>query len=161
VPCTHEPVHWYSQVLGHHVAANSGVVASDSETDDCDGDGVPADFDGDLDWGQRGGAFGHGPWATHCGYHQEVDDTVTVLDHVLGANVRFATGSDGTNSWVPDPVTGENTCLTDGVINPGGGSDCLSAWGTGTQPVVCPGGGDGLLWVILEAPYTTGSVTSP
>ncbi|HWH08678.1 MAG TPA: hypothetical protein VNX21_05720 [Candidatus Thermoplasmatota archaeon] len=163
--CAHEAVHQYgvagSTGASVHDPTTSEEVASpgvgfvivnDSETGDCDGDGVVFDFDGDLDVGAGGGAFGHGPWATHCGFHQEAAGTVTVSDLIFGATVGFVTGSGDTNSWVPDPVTGENTCVTDGVISPGTdpeGDDCLSAGGAGTQPITCPGGGDGLLWVFI------------
>ncbi|HWH08916.1 MAG TPA: hypothetical protein VNX21_06930 [Candidatus Thermoplasmatota archaeon] len=177
--CAHEAVHTYGVLVGHDARSNSGVIASDSESTDCNPtDGVPFDFDGDLDWGVGGGAFGHGPWATWCGYHQEVAGTVTVTDLVWGKTVGFATGSSDAYSWVPDPVTGANTCITDGIISPGSDDDdCLSASGTGTQGVVCPGGGDGLLWVLLyvvdcslwispptlacSSPPTVGTITSP
>jgi len=154
--CSHETVHQYNvPVAGGPtmVSANAGAVTvQDSETGDCDGDGVAGDFDGDLDLGTTGGAFGHGPWAEWCGYHQEAAGTVTVSDFVFGSTVGFSTGSADANSWVADPVTGENTCLTDGVISPATdleGDDCLSGYGYGTQLVPCPGGGDGLLWVFL------------
>ncbi|HWH07714.1 MAG TPA: hypothetical protein VNX21_00845 [Candidatus Thermoplasmatota archaeon] len=140
------------------------VVVNDSETGDCSGSpGVPGDFDGDLDVGVGGGAFGHGPWATHCGFHQEAAGTVTVNDGVFGPTVSFVTGSGDTNSWVADPTTGANTCVTDGVISPGTdpeGDDCLSASGTGAQTVVCPGGGDGLLWVFLAGVSCTANLVS-
>ncbi|HWH08577.1 MAG TPA: hypothetical protein VNX21_05210, partial [Candidatus Thermoplasmatota archaeon] len=122
------------------------VVVTDSETGDCDGDGIAFDWDGDLDIGVGGGAFGHGPWAEHCGFHQEAAGSVTVNDLAFGKTVVFVTGSGDTNSWVADPVTGENTCLTDGFISPSTdpeGDDCLSTADKGTHAVVCPGGGDG------------------
>jgi len=173
--CAHETVHQYG-VPGSAdttVEDDTGTVASpglgavvvnDSEDKDCDSDGVPADFDGDLDVGTGGGAFGHGPWATWCGFHQEVAGTVTVNDLVFGPTVSFVTGSGDTNSWVPDPLTGENTCVTDGVISPGTdpeGDDCLSDRGTGTQAVTCPGGGDGLLWVFIGGVDCTLTLVPP
>ena len=187
--CAHEAVHTYGvpgsvggtvyDPNGQQVASPGAgfVTVNDSETGDCDGDGVAFDFDGDLDVGVGGFAFGHGPWATHCGFHQEAAGTTTVTDLVFGQTVAYVTGSGDTNSWVADPTTGENTCVTDGVISPGTdleGDDCLGAVGTGVLPVTCPGGGDGLLWGFvsgLEAvvgpspgaanPATTGTVTSP
>ena len=175
--CAHEKVHTYGSgggasvvVLGSGTGAGS-VTVTDSETADCNGNGIANDLDGDFDVGSGGGLFGHGPWAEHCGLHQEVVGTVTVTDLVFGLTVAFVTGSDDQQSWVPDPTTGENTCITDGVISPGtDADDCLSAHGTGTQVVVCPGGGDGGLWVVLDNsvsprqvsnPPTSGTISSP
>ncbi|HWH08032.1 MAG TPA: hypothetical protein VNX21_02460, partial [Candidatus Thermoplasmatota archaeon] len=162
------------------ISARLGTATvTDSETGDCDGDGVPGDMDGDFDVGLGGAFFGHGPWAEHCGNHREAAGTVTVSDFVFGNTVAFATGSNDANSWIADPVTGENTCVTDGLISPAtDADDCLSPTGTGTQPVVCPGGGDGGLWAILYhdwhggpprsesgglagSDHTMGTVTSP
>ncbi|HWH08918.1 MAG TPA: hypothetical protein VNX21_06940 [Candidatus Thermoplasmatota archaeon] len=160
--CSHEVLHLYP-AHGHTSQSMAGVIASDSETGDCDGDGVPLDFDGDLDLGIGGGAFGHGPWATHCGYHQEIVGSISVMDFAFGTSVSLMAGSNDANSWVPDPWTGQNTCLTDGLISPATdpeGDDCVSWAGAGV-PVACPGGGDGLLWVILVGPHTSGTLSSP
>jgi len=191
--CAHEGVHtyggqaWTGVVLfGPGGARGIGfgyIVVADSETADCDGDGEAWDSDGDFDLGYGGGMFGHGPWATHCGFHQEAAGTVTVTDLTYQRDIAFVTASGDTNSWVPDPVTGENTCMTDGVISPGTdpeGDDCISAWrgvppSNNPQEVVCPGGGDGALWVYvlgfapavgvgvlgLPNPATVGIITSP
>ena len=191
--CAHEAVHtyggqsWVGVVVfapGHAEGVGAGrVMVTDSETGDCDGDGTAGDLDGDFDVGYGGGMFGHGPWATHCGLHQEAAGTVTVTDLAYARDVAFVTASGDTNSWVPDPATGENTCMTDGVISPGTdpeGDDCISAWrgvppSNNPQEVVCPGGGDGALWVYvlgfapavgvgvlgLPNPATVGIITSP
>ncbi|HWH08578.1 MAG TPA: hypothetical protein VNX21_05215 [Candidatus Thermoplasmatota archaeon] len=153
--CTMESVHTYHGIGTPPPKWRSAYVPqsfyfavvwdSEPSTSNCSGG-----FDGDFDVGILGGAFGHGPWAQHCKLTQEVRTSITVEDAWWGRNVGFVTGSDDTTSGVPDPVTGENTCITDGIISPGTDSDdCLSALGTGTQTVTCPGGGDGLLWVFL------------
>ncbi|HWH09242.1 MAG TPA: hypothetical protein VNX21_08580 [Candidatus Thermoplasmatota archaeon] len=158
--------HLEAHVHKDHFDVEAGVVVvMDSETGDCNGDWIGFDFDGDLDAGIGGGAFGHGPWATHCGFHQEAAGTVTVNDFFFGLTVDFKTGSSDTNSWIPDPVTGGNTCLTDGLISPFlDDDDCLSHPGSGTQAVVCQGGGDGLLWVfcaLLSVDVTSGNMANP
>lgn len=166
--------------MSFFAGAGSGTVSVlDSETEDCDGlfggmdnsDKLPdADFDGDLDVGTGGGVFGHGTWAEHCGFHLETRGSIS-----LDRNTPFLLGSDDALGFLFDPETGENTCITDGIISPNTDledDDCLSQPGTGTQPITCPGGGDGLLWVLLlTAPFASetsesffwmmGTITSP
>ncbi|HWH08314.1 MAG TPA: hypothetical protein VNX21_03875, partial [Candidatus Thermoplasmatota archaeon] len=116
--------------------------------------------------------FGHGPRAAWCDYHEEVAGTVTVMDVVFGNTVAFVTGHNDARGFLWDPLSGNPTCLTDGLIAPGiDPDDCLSEPGKGTQAVVCGGGADGLLWGFILAssngpggfsnPGTAGTVTSP
>ena len=144
------------------------VTVTDTNTGDCDNDGVAGDFDGDYDSGVGGGFFGFGPWADEgvCNYGLELHGAVvTVNDAAFGSDIWFVIGADDTSGPVITPVidpptgqpTGEFTCETDGSITPGDpatdptadADDCL------TQPLngsgsTCGAGGDGGYWVFLS-----------
>ena len=175
----HSSPHSHTYGLGGSVGAKSdtatggeeagaGVVTvMDSNANDCNGDGVPGDFDGDYETGVGGGFFGYGPWANEptCNYGLAVHSgSVVVNDLVFGSAVAFVTGADDTSGPVisTDPVTGETTCTTDGSITPGDpgtdptadADDCLSDVYTGSGST-CGAGGDGGYWVFLNGALVT------
>ena len=142
------------------------VTVSDTNQYDCDGDGIPGDFDGDYETGIGGAFFGYGPWhwGDPCNYGLAVHGgTVTVNDAVFGNNIAFVIGADDRTGPVvsTDPVTGETTCTTSGSITPcpdndpnlcgptDDPDDCLTPVfvGSGTT---CGAGGDGGYWVFLS-----------
>lgn len=162
-----------SYTLGVSIDGYEQVNVVDTNTSDCNFDGVPLDFDGDYDAGDHGGFFPYGPWANEaiCNYGLSLHHgpNVVVTD-VVFANIPFLIGTD--DQWgpiiIPDPVNGGNICETDGSITPCGAfgcgptddaDDCLTDtdpwWGPGYQPYIgsgyntCGGGGDGGFWVIL------------
>lgn len=146
----------------------TGVVAvADSNEQDCDGDGVPGDWDGDLDLGVGGAFFGHGPWANEpvCQFGLNVHGpNVVVADIFYGFQVFFVVGEDDRNGpvLIQDPVTLEWVCLTDGIIAPGDAAtdptrdpdDCVSdVFRYGVGRTCGQGGGDGGFWVLLLGAY--------
>jgi len=182
--CPHQVYHTYG--LGLSAGAYSStvrtgndggtVVVWDTNLADCDGDGIPADFDGDLDAGLGGGFFGYGTWATTCDLHPR-GPTVTVNDIVFGNGIAFVIGEDGpsvgksrtlgtdaeTFLWVVDyfgyPASAEGGddvttfCQTNGIIAPQVDvGDCLSTVFHGTGTTCGSGGGDGGYWVFLLSP---------
>ena len=172
--CTHGSPHVHTYTTGTAAAVRSDtlevvtsspgtVSVSDSNMGDCDGDGVPGEFDGDLDAGVGGGFFGYGPWADEatCDYgYLQHGSHVTVSDVTFGSDIWFVIGADDTSGPAisVDPVTGETTCSTDGSITPGDPStdptadpdDCLTPPQHGSG-VTCGAGGDGGYWVFLVA----------
>ena len=154
-----------SRTLGNGESGSGSTTVYEFNTMDCNGDGLPWDFDGDYETGSGGAFFGHGPWADEiiCGYGLRTHgDTVTVNDVVFGGNVAFIIGADDTSGPVirVDPVTGETSCSTDGSITPGDPTadpnadedDCLTEVYVGSGKT-CGHGGDGGYWVFL---VTTG-----
>lgn len=154
------------------------VVVSDNNTADCNGDGIPYDFDGDYEAGMGGGFFGAGPWANEptCQYGLVTHGTAVTVTDAVSANIAFKVGADdqGGPVVIADPINGGNICETDGGITPcappsDGGAcgptddadDCLSDADTsrsGYQPYVnsgsaCGTGGDGGYWVFLLLVY--------
>jgi hypothetical protein len=87
---------WAEHVYTHSAAL---APAHDGNLADCDGDGVPADFDGHADW-SLGGAFlqaaepalGCGPAAQAP--HHPLYGPIAVDDAVLGAGASFVVGAD-------------------------------------------------------------------
>ena len=140
------------------------VTVNEGNTGDCDGDGIPADFDGDYEFGIGGGFFGAGPWANEpiCQYGLKTHGTSVTVTDLISANAAFVTGADDQSGpiVIPDPVNGGNICETDGNISPGDPSsdptadsdDCLSVVfiNSGTA---CGTGGDGGFWVFLECEW--------
>ena len=164
-PCAHFSPHSHtyggSSPSGTTLALH-GVVVFDTNTADCDGDGLK-DFDGDYDSGVGGGFFGYGPWANEptCNYGLHTHGgTVVVNDVVFGSDIWFVIGADDTSgpSISVDPVTGETTCETDGSITPGDpttdptadADDCLTGVYTGSGST-CGAGGDGGYWTFLTS----------
>lgn len=142
-------------------ASIGNVQVYDNNTGDCDGDGAPANFDGDYEAGLGGGFFGAGFWANEatCQYGLKTHDTTVTVTDVLSPNIAFWTAADdrdGPVVFLSDPTTGQNQCSTDGTISPGDpeidptadSDDCLSALfvNSGTA---CGTGGDGGYWVII------------
>lgn len=74
-----------SQAAGVSTRALGGVVVHDGNTADCDGDGVPLDFDGDWETGAGGGFL---PFSHHGA-------TVCLQDLASGEAPTFVTGIDG------------------------------------------------------------------
>lgn len=145
------------------------VRVLDTNVEDCDGDGVPGDFDGDYDGGYGGAFFGWGPWADEpvCRYGLNVHGPdVAVADFMFPP--IFELGADDMEGpfLFVDPSTGEVSCVTDGLISPGlDGDDCLTLpYGpspfSGVTGTTCGAGGDGGYWVILDAPAYAGIVTA-
>ena len=122
-----------------------GVTVADTTLADCDGDGVPGDFDGDYETGVGGAFFGYGPWADEatCNFGlTQHGANVIVSDVVFGSDIWFVMGANDRDG----PVG----CETDGIIAPGNDlDDCLTPLqhGFGTT---CGAGGDGGYWVFLE-----------
>ena len=187
--CTHFSPHSHSYGTGGSAGARSDTVTGgdevgagivtvfDTNTADCDGDGL-RNFDGDYDSGVGGAFFGYGPWANEptCNYGLAVHGGVVVAvnDVVFGADVWFTIGADDTSGPVVsvDPVTGETTCETDGSITPGDpatdptadADDCLTApqnLAQGSSGATCGAGGDGGYWVFLNGLLVTESAGNP
>lgn len=158
--CAPQATHTYN--LAANAGANSNTagvshgagatVVQDNNTADCNGDGVPADFDGDYETGVSGAMFGSGTtWEAACGYGLNVHSTSFVVADLVSAHVHGSVGVDDFTGPVFDPVTG--ACLgTDGSITPDlDTDDCLVNFvDSATAP--CGGvGGDDAYWVFLEA----------
>ncbi len=187
--CTNnQPVHTYglpgslggnSNTLTEQGAPVSGasagfVTVQDSNVADCNGDGVPGDFDGDLDVGVGGGFFGSSTeWDTTdgCGYGLNVHSTSGTATDLSGLPVGGTWGVDDTAGpvVVTDPNTGATvSCQVDGSITPDTDTnDCLNVWvntwSPGTDPVCAIGhGGDDGYWLFLQSGVTEdgGSVTA-
>ena len=177
--CPHSSPHSHSYGSGGSAGARSDTVTGGDEVgaglvtvfetnaQDCDGDGVPGDYDGDWETGVGGAFFGYGPWANEptCNYGLAVHGGVVVAvnDVVFGADVWFTIGADATRGPVVsvDPGTGETTCETSGSITPGDpatdptadADDCLTApqnLAQGSSGATCGAGGDGGYWVFLS-----------
>ena len=145
------------------------VVVMDTNSEDCNGDGIEGDFDGDYDSGIGGAFFGYGPWANEpiCGnaLKEHYGYVVAVYDLVFFDNIWFRTGADDTYGpdLTPDPVDGSPACTTSGSITPGDPAtdptadpdDCLSDpqnlgdWQYHDNGRACGAGGDGGYWVFL------------
>ncbi len=159
-----------SPILSESAAAPGAqtVHVSDSNLDDCNGDAIPGDFDGDYDTGDAGGFFGSSDaWdvTDNCGYGLNVHATTGTASDSSGAVVAGFYGVDDANgpSVVTDPNTGATvSCQTDGSITPmTTASDCLHAWVGTWSPGPCPAsGGDDGYWLFLQPPFTTGTLTA-
>ena len=137
------------------------VSVMDTNVDDCDGDGLGGDFDGDYDSGVGGAFFGYGTWAADedCGHRLHAHGAqVVVNDVVFGAGIRFFVGEDDQDGPLraQDPEDGSWICMTDGLISPGpdgfpaaDADDCLAGLYTGQGRTCGRGGGDGGYWVAL------------
>ena len=166
-------------VTGGDEVGGGAVTVSETNFEDCDGDGVPGDYDGDWETGVGGGFFGYGPWGNEptCNYGLTLHGgTVYVHDLVYGWDISFVIGADDTSGPVVsvDPVTGETTCETDGTITPGDpttdptadADDCLTEVFIGSG-YTCGAGGDGGYWVFLygtavsEGPWGVGLSNPP
>lgn len=176
--CPHNSPHSHTYGIGGSALAHPGsamretslgggtVIALDLNPLDCDGDGVPGDFDGDFEWSAGGAFIGYGSWADEsvCRYGLQTHGPFAVVhDIVLLHNVWFLTGADDTSGPTiqVDPSTGETTCTTDGTITPGDPvenptadeDDCLSHpqnhFQYGSTGETCGYGGDGGYWVLL------------
>lgn len=136
------------------------VTAWDTNVVDCDLNGIPGDFDGDLETGGYGGFFGFGPWADEvvCDYAlQPHGPFVIASDFVFGAAVGFVVAADDTAG----PMLVGGGCLTNGVIGVDP-DDCISAIFIGAG-ATCGAGGDGGYWVFLlpfPLPPTLGALTA-
>ena len=151
-PCGPQPVHTYAGPVGVFgfysnppgAGFKTGLVqVFDTNTADCNGDGIPMDRDGDWDAGFGGAFFGWGPWAAPCGVNVHGPDVI-VTDAVWANNVAFEVGEDDQTAV---------GCATDGMISPAlDPDDCLSnVYLTPMIGTTCgPGGGDGGYWVILD-----------
>lgn len=135
------------------------VLVQDSALNDCDGDGVPQEFDGDMELGVGGGFFGWGPWANAEGceggtFGMNVHGPRVVGRDTLGRPLTFIVGEDDQSG--PVHVTGRNGepyCETDGSITPmDDDDDCFSAWFVGEGRTCGTGGGDGGYWVFVLSP---------
>ena len=134
----------------------------DTNTGDCDGDGVAPDFDGDYDIGVGGGFFGYGPWANEptCQYGLKIHGGSVQVTDAISANIAFVTGADDQQGpiviptgfgldprgeYSPPVYPTEFACEVDGTISPcappsDGGAcgptddpdDCLSDSQSGT-----------------------------
>jgi hypothetical protein len=169
--CPAEPTHTYgfgSSVGAESKTANTGdnslgfVTVQETNTADCNNDGIPADYDGDWETGVGGAFFGYGPYAQDptCNYDLQVHSgTVSVNDLVFGSDIWFKIGADDTSGPAVsvDPVSGATVCETDGSITPGDpatdptadADDCLTDVYVGSG-ATCGAGGDGGYWVFLS-----------
>ena len=144
----------------HVTTPHGAVIVTEGNTADCDGDGVPFDYDGDYETGIGGGFFGYGPWANEatCQYGLRLHGGVVNVFGLLSTDA-FVTGADDQSGpiVIPDVINGGNICETDGSITPGDpavdpaadADDCLSpifVFGSGSA---CGAGGDGGYWVII------------
>jgi len=176
-PGANQPVHTYG--LPGSVGANSNTLSEqtgsspvgsiggasaglttvqDTNTADCNGDGQPGDFDGDLDVGVGGAFFGSSTaWddAFGCGYDLNVHATSGTATDVTGLPVSGSYGVDDVAGpvVVTDPTTGATvSCQTDGGITPDtDGNDCLNAWVNTWSAGACAStGGDDGYWLFLN-----------
>ena len=176
--CPSEPTHTYGtggSVGGRSATVTGGddvgvglVTVTDTNAEDCNGDGIAGDWDGDYDGGVGGGAFGWGPWADEATCNNAFNvhgPNVAVNDLVFGSAIGFVVGEDDQAGPVIIPVDEDNdgtpdgyVCETDGSITPGDpttdptadADDCLSEHFVGTGATCGTGGGDGLFWVFLD-----------
>lgn len=146
--CPSQPVHTYAPALlpGHHpdalvsVAPPGAVSVVDTNAADCDNNAFTTpDYDGDLDAGVGGAAFGWGPNAAACGPHNVHGGNVVVNDFVWGSAVPFVVVEDDQNAV---------GCATDGIVT-GGPGECVSVVFVGAGQTCGSGGGDGLFWVVF------------
>ncbi len=182
-PATSQPTHTYGPTLAPGIGSTtlqeqgspaSGVdtglvTVEDTNVADCDGDGVPNDFDGDYDLGIGGGFFGSSNlWdvTDDCGYDLNVHATTGTATDVTGLAVRGLYGVDDAEgpAVVVDPTSGASLgCQTDGSITPAtDANDCLSAWTGSWSSGACPAsGGDDGYWLFLEvqSAETHGAIT--
>lgn len=146
-------------LLGGTWALGAPMV-TDSNVADCDGDGIPGDWDGDYDLGVGVAFFGYGQWAEDpdCDYGLNVHGpNVIVNDAVYGLGLGFVVVevSQQGPTKVPVDDDGDGTpdryvCETEGVLNPSMGNGCVSPRFVGTGHTCGPGGGDGGYWVVLD-----------
>ena len=144
-------VYGYGPLAGHHpegvgwltmVPIGAGTVAVvDTNTIDCDQNPLNGpDYDGDLDAGTGGGAFGWGPNAAACGPHNVHGPNVVVNDFVFGQLLAF---------YVAENDQTATGCNTDGILTDVDPDDCFSPLYVGVGTTCGTGGGDGLYWVVF------------
>ena len=145
------------------------VTAWDTCDQDLDGDGVPFDYDGDMDLGDRGGRFPAGSNYNGCLENPEVSHHAYGVgaqywadDQTGVASLIYWAGADGP-ALIPDPL---DPCATDGIISDDPTTDPLDcadgSWGVYAPPIWKPatlgetvaGNGacdpfDGLVWVFI------------
>lgn len=92
-----QSVHHYVGGLPAMVGGGLQMVPFEGNLEDCDGDGVPADEDGDYEFGLNGGYF-------LAGHH---DGTFCVDDAVTGMDVYFAIGADADGDGLVTPEFGD------------------------------------------------------
>lgn len=117
---------------GSTIAPGVGVMSpQDGNLADCDGDGIPADYDGDTEYGVGGGSF---PDNHH-------DSTFCVSDAVWGSDVGIVVGADGNDDGliVPD-------------VEP---SDALTAAALGCATATFGAGADGTWKVFLSGVFAS------
>ena len=160
--CFAQPVHVYGSFPppGHHpdallsVSPLGSVSVADTNVADCDSNvATTPDYDGDLDAGTGGAAFGWGANAAACGPHNVHGPNVAVSDNVWGSLIQFVIVEDDQNAA---------GCLTDGIVT-GGPGECVSPVYTGVGTTCGSGGGDGLFWVVFvgsSPPPFTGTVVA-
>ncbi len=150
------------------------VTVQDSNVADCNGDGIPGDYDGDYDIGTGGGFFGSSSeWDTadNCGYDLSVHASTGTATDISSLPVGGVFGVDDVAGpvVVTDPNSGATvSCQVDGSITPGtDANDCLNVWvntwSPGSDPVCAIGhGGDDGYWLILQSGVSEngGSVTA-
>ncbi len=149
-----------SSPVGSIGGASAGfAIVMDTNTDDCNGDGAPGDFDGDYDLGIGGAFFGSSnAWdaAEGCGYDLNVHATSGTATDVTRLPASGSYGVDDTAGpvVVTDPTTGATvSCQTDGGITPEtDGNDCLNDWTGFWSQGACAGtGGDDGYWLFVGA----------
>ncbi len=165
-----QPTHTYGAPLGHHPHAaamqgsGTGLVSVwDTNVADCNGDGIPGDWDGDLDAGTTGGAFGYlGTWEAACGYDLNLHSGLGTASDFTGLSVSGVLGMDD---------MGASGCAPDGVIAPAvDPSDCLVRFVNSWNASACVNklqgsgatetGADDLYWILVQAPSTAGTLTA-
>lgn len=169
--CKEQPVHTYTTPgaggldRGAGVVSGAGVIwVADTNLVDCDGDGTPADWDGDYNVGEGGAAFGWGPWASDpdCGFGVFVHGPYVLVSDVTFAEVAFTIGEDDMDGpQVVTDATGATTCMTDGMITPDmDPDDCISPVYVTRGQTCGTGGGDGLYWVFIGFTSEGGPIPS-
>ena len=147
-------------LLGGGARGAGASFVTDSNVADCDGDGVPGDWDGDYDLGTGVAFFGYGQWAEDpdCDYGLNVHGpNVVVNDAAYGLGLGFVVVevSQQGPTKVPVDDDGDGTpegyvCETEGVFNPTSPNGCVSRRFVGTGHTCGAGGGDGGYWVVLD-----------
>src|SRR5581483_7686569 len=114
-----QPVHTYGSsvtvgVNSHTLATSGGagnVLVDDTNTADCNNDGISSDFDGDFDAGVGGGFFGStNAWdvADGCGYDLNVHTSTGTVTDITSLPVSGNFGVDDVAGPIPvSQSTGE------------------------------------------------------
>lgn len=131
--------------VGDHTSETTvslDVVTQDGNTEDCDGDGIPLDYDGEREWG-LGGAWlavdGRASWCADTAPHHPAFGPITVTDNLLNP-VHFLVVADDTSDPTLFPCG-------DGFLSPVTGdamAHCVSSC-----TVTFPPGADGGYWVVV------------